>query len=241
MSNGKEAAEMDDRKGQWEVSYQNRQNFVFYPHEELIRFVAKYLRKRVGFEQYEDRHAFGRPPRWLDLGCGIGRHVVYGHEAGMDVHGMDLSATAVDMAREWATRAGVRDVERRIRQGSADKLPWEDGAFDVVISHGVLDSMPFDIAKKAIPEVCRVLVAGGYFYCDLISGDESAHAREFAGEEVVRIEHERDTIQSYFNFAKIQRLIDGRLELLECSLVRKTDVLKGSFIGRYHCVLRKAT
>jgi SAM-dependent methyltransferase len=230
---------MDDRKGQWETSYQSRQNFVFYPCEELIRFVAKYLRKRVGLEEYQDRHAFGRPPRWLDLGCGIGRHVVYGHEAGMDVHGMDLSASAVAMARQWAARAGVGDVERRIRQGSADTLPWEDGYFDVVISHGVLDSMPFNIAQRAIAEVRRVLRAGGYFYCDLISGDDSAHAREFAGEQTVRIEHERDTIQSYFNFAKIERLIDSRLELLECNLVKKTDVLKGGFIGRYHCVLRK--
>lgn len=229
---------MDDRKGQWEVSYQNRQNFVFYPHEELIRFVAKYLRKRVGLEEYQDRHAFGRAPRWLDLGCGIGRHVVYGHEAGMDVHGMDLSATAVAMARQWAARAGVSQVETRIRQGSADALPWGDGHFDVVISHGVLDSMPFAIAQKAVAEVRRVLRDGGYFYCDLISGDESAHAREFAGEQVVKIEHEKDTIQSYFNFAKIERLIKGRLELLECHLVRKTDVLKGEFIGRYHMVLR---
>ncbi len=65
-------------------------------------------------------------------------------------------------------------------------------------------------------------------------------AREFAGEEIVSIEHEKDTVQSYFNFAKIQRLIDGRLELLECQLVRKFDVLKGVFIGRYHLVQRKS-
>jgi ubiquinone/menaquinone biosynthesis C-methylase UbiE len=230
---------MDDRKGQWEVSYQNRQNFVFYPCEELIRFVARYLRKRVGLDQYEDRHAFGRPPRWLDLGCGIGRHVVYGHEAGMDVHGIDLSANAVAMARQWAARAGVSDTEKRICQGSADALPWPDGHFDVVISHGVLDSMPFAIAQKAVGEVQRVLAKGGLFYCDLISGDDSAHAREFAGEQVVSIEHEKDTIQSYFNFARIQQLFANRLELLECQLVQRTDVLKGPFIGRYHLVLRK--
>jgi SAM-dependent methyltransferase len=231
---------MDDRKGQWEASYRSRQNFVFYPYEELIRFVAKYLRKRVGLDEYEDRHSFGRPPRWLDLGCGIGRHIVYGHEAGMDVHGIDLSATAAAMARQWAARAGVKDVENRIVQGSADALPWGDGYFDVVISHGVLDSMPFDVARRAAAEVRRVLRRGGYFYCDLISGDDSAHAREFAGEETVSTEHEKDTVQSYFNFAKIQQLVDGRMELLECNLVRKIDVLKGQFIGRYHLVQRKS-
>ncbi len=166
---------MDDRKGQWEASYRARQNFVFYPCEELVRFVARYLRKRVGLDEYEDKHAFGRPPRWLDLGCGIGRHVVYGHEAGMDVHGIDLSASAVAMAHTWAGRAGVSGAAQRIKQGSADNLPWPDGYFDVVVSHGVLDSMPFAVALQAIGEVRRVLRAGGFFYCDLISGDDSAH------------------------------------------------------------------
>ena len=35
---------------EWEKSYKNFDNFLFYPHEEVIRFVSKYIRKKVGFE-----------------------------------------------------------------------------------------------------------------------------------------------------------------------------------------------
>jgi len=39
---------MENQKKKWEESYLNRDNFVFYPHEEVIRFVSKSIRKRIG-------------------------------------------------------------------------------------------------------------------------------------------------------------------------------------------------
>ena len=38
----------------WEESYRRKENFVFYPHEEIIRFVSKYIRKRVGLDEWKD-------------------------------------------------------------------------------------------------------------------------------------------------------------------------------------------
>ncbi len=35
---------MDNQKYEWDKSYQNLDNFVFYPHEEVIRFVSKFIR-----------------------------------------------------------------------------------------------------------------------------------------------------------------------------------------------------
>lgn len=39
-------------KSEWEDSYSKRDNYLFHPHEEVIRFVSKYIRKRVGLSQF---------------------------------------------------------------------------------------------------------------------------------------------------------------------------------------------
>ena len=45
---------MNNNKSEWDKSYQKRDNFVFYPHEEVIRFVSKFIRKRVGLNEFLD-------------------------------------------------------------------------------------------------------------------------------------------------------------------------------------------
>lgn len=54
MINASAEANLRDK---WEESYRRKENFVFYPHEELIRFVSKYIRKRTGLAQWTDINA----------------------------------------------------------------------------------------------------------------------------------------------------------------------------------------
>ncbi len=230
---------MTSRRLQWEASYRARQNFVFWPSEEVVRFVATFVRQRVGLDAFTPRDGFDGTVRWLDLGCGIGRHVLYGHQMGFEAYGLDQAREAVEVARQWGAQEGLDEVDDRIRVGDAANLDWPDGFFDVVVSCSALDSMPFQTAQAAVGEVRRVLAGQGVFYCDLISGDDSNHARQFAGDQIVRTEHERDTIQSYFNFARIERLLAGGFRMLQCKLIRHTDVLTGTFHSRYHVALRK--
>lgn len=230
---------MSTQKQQWDESYTNRDTFIYYPHEEIVRFISKYVRKRTGVTSFKDARDFGGAAKVLDLGCGQGRHVIYAHEMGLDPYGVDLSDKAIGDAREWAKRAGVAQPEERLKQGDIRHLPWADGFFDVVVSHGVLDSMHFAIACEAMQEAHRVLKPGAFFYCDLVSGDDSAHSREFAEEEVVEAGRERGTIQSYFNYAKILTLIGDRFEIAENFLIRKENLVKGGYISRYHLTLKK--
>ncbi len=51
MINASAEANLRDK---WEESYRRKENFVFYPHEELIRFVSKYIRKRIGLDEWKD-------------------------------------------------------------------------------------------------------------------------------------------------------------------------------------------
>jgi SAM-dependent methyltransferase len=230
---------MDPKKKEWSDSYRNKDNFVFYPHEEVIRFVSKYIRKRTGLNEYRDVVPCDPPPTVLDLGCGIGRHVVYCHQMGLDAYGIDLSEAAVAVARSWSAEHGIENPEKRILQGDVRNLPWPDSFFKVAVSHGVLDSMHLEIARAACKELARTLAHGGLLYCDLISGDDSSHAREYCGEDIVSTRHEKGTIQSYFNFLKLKELFDGMFDIEEALLIRRENVLDRGYSSRYHLVLKK--
>ena len=50
----------------WDKSYKNRDNYIFYPHEEIIRFISKYIRKRVGLNEFT--YIDNNSPKVLDIG-----------------------------------------------------------------------------------------------------------------------------------------------------------------------------
>lgn len=227
----------DDNRKEWEDSYRNRDNYLFYPNEEVVRFFAKYVRKRIGREEFRVVADVGRI---LCLGCGIGRHVFFCDDMQCEAWGVDLAFAALSEARESARHIRRPALGDRFIQCSGDALPFADGEFGAAISHGVLDSMEFSLARRVAAEAHRVLRPGGVFYLDLISGDNDAHAREFAGQVVVETRHEHGTIQSYFNYSKIRELIGTTgFEIEECVLVQRQEVTRGGRVGRYHIVLRR--
>ena len=99
--------------------------------------------------------------------------------------------------------------------------------------------MSFHIASTACVELARTMKVGGLFYFDLISGNDSAHPREFATEEVIEATHEFGTFQLYFNLSRIQPMISGAFEIVECFLIRKKEILRGGYASRYHLAHHK--
>lgn len=231
---------MDNQKEKWEGSYRRKENYLFVPHEEVVRFFAMHIVKKTGLDSFEKKHSAEKPPKVLDLGCGIGRHVIYAHHMQTEAHGIDISTSAVKVAVEWAKEEGISDPEKRIVQGNITALPYEADFFDFIISHGVLDSMSFESAVASAHEASRVLKRGGLFYCDLISGDDSVHSPDFSGEEVVATEHEKGTIQLYFNMPLIEKLFSGLFDITDAILIRRTHIPSGRFISRYHLVLHRS-
>ena len=230
---------IDDKKQAWETAYTSGDNLLFYPHEEIIRFFSRYIRKKVSINNFLNVSENIDEERLLDLGCGIGRHIIFANEMGIDAYGIDLSQTAINFALKWASARDISEPTSKIIQGDVRELPWPDDFFQYAVSHGVLDSMPFEVATAACAELARVMKTGGLFYCDLISGDDSAHSREFSGEELITTEHERGTLQYYFNFATIESMIAQYFVIEDCNLIKRVDVLGGTFFSRYHLVLRK--
>lgn len=95
--------------------------------------------------------------RVLEIGLGEGADSERLIRRGAAWSGVDLTAESVSRVR---TRLMLRELPyQELHQGSVLHLPFDDDAFDVVFSHGVLHHVP-DI-KLAQCEIHRVLRPGG--------------------------------------------------------------------------------
>ncbi len=222
---------------EWDKSYLNKQNYVFYPHEEVIRFFAKHIVKKRGFNEFEYLNN-SKNKKILDLGCGIGRHVIFSHEMGLDAYGIDISSVAIKFAKIWAKKNNIKNIGSKIVESQIQQIPFKDSYFNFIISHGVLDSMAFELALSAADETYRILKKNGLFYCDLISNKNSLIKKNFSGEIVVKNRHEKNTIQSFFNKKKILRLFK-KFKIIEISHITKKDIFTNTFHSRYHVVVQK--
>jgi ubiquinone/menaquinone biosynthesis C-methylase UbiE len=91
--------------------------------------------------------------RVLEVGCGTGSDLLQFAKHGALATGVDLTFTHVELARE---RVGELAV---VHQADARDLPFPDGSFDYVYSHGVLHHC--DEPQKVVREMLRVLRPGG--------------------------------------------------------------------------------
>jgi arsenite methyltransferase len=98
--------------------------------------------------------------RVLDLGSGAGTDsLVAAQMVGPEgsVTGIDMTSEMLAKARAAATEMGATNVE--FIESEAERLPFGDESFDVVISNGVIDLIP---DKDAVfSELFRVLAPGG--------------------------------------------------------------------------------
>jgi arsenite methyltransferase len=98
--------------------------------------------------------------RVLDLGSGAGTDsLIAAQMVGENgrVTGVDMTPEMLEKARTAAAAMGVTNVE--FVEGDAERLPFDDETFDVVISNGVIDLITDKDAVFA--EVYRVLRPGG--------------------------------------------------------------------------------
>jgi arsenite methyltransferase len=98
--------------------------------------------------------------RVLDLGSGAGTDSLIAAQMVGDnghVTGVDMTPEMLGKARSAAAAMGVTNVE--FVEGEAERLPFADESFDVVVSNGVIDLIP---DKDAVfGELHRVLTPGG--------------------------------------------------------------------------------
>ncbi len=92
----------------------------------------------------------------LDWGCGYGQMFFLLHKRGIDVTGCEMSGHYKN--GNLIDSLGMNVVYL----SHSERLPFEDGSFDAVLSCGVLEHVE-DI-NESINEICRVLKSGAFFF-----------------------------------------------------------------------------
>jgi SAM-dependent methyltransferase len=94
--------------------------------------------------------------RWLDVATGTGEIAVRAAQLGASVTGIDIAPRLIETARERVRASGV---EVALDVGDAERLPYPDAEFDVVVSaFGVMFTPD---QRTAAAELARVTRPGG--------------------------------------------------------------------------------
>ena len=137
-----------------------------------------------GFVEEICRQVTDRRPRILDVGCGTGANLLMLSEYG-DAEGVDISEDALAFCRE-------RGLDK-VSLGAGEKLPYEDGTFDLVTALDVVEHMDDDLA--GLREMRRVLRPGGrvllfvptFMFLWGLQDDVSNHRRRYRLPELRRV------------------------------------------------------
>jgi len=129
-------------------------------------------------------HITDRRPRILDVGCGTGANLLMLSKYG-DAEGVDVSEDALAFCRE----RGIKNV----KLGAAEKLPYEDGTFDLVTALDVVEHLDDDLG--GLREMRRVLRPGGrvllfvptFMFLWGLQDDVSNHRRRYRLPELRRV------------------------------------------------------
>lgn len=92
--------------------------------------------------------------RVLEACCGGGQLVIELLNRNVDTYGIDLSPEMVVQARTKLTQANFEP--ERIVQADVMRLPFDDGAFDTVISTGSIGLFNVSHQLRALQELARV-------------------------------------------------------------------------------------
>jgi len=109
-----------------------------------------------GAAEFVERLALRSGERVLDVACGTGNLSFPASRAGARVVGLDIAPNLLETAR---ARAQAEGLEIRFDEGDAEQLPYEDAAFDTVIT--MFGAMFAPRPEKVAAELIRVSRPGG--------------------------------------------------------------------------------
>jgi SAM-dependent methyltransferase len=159
-----------------------------------------------------------KPCKTIDLGCGAGYYAIYLASRGFDVTGIDISPTAIKIAKEKAEKENVKcifivaDV-----LGSLDEVK---DTFDFVYDWSLLHHVYPEHRKKYIENVNRILNSGGK-YLSVCFSEKDPH---FGGSGKYR-ETPLGTILYFSSEEELKELFSAYFKIIEL----KTLEIEGKF------------
>src|SRR6202158_3244730 len=107
-----------------------------------------HLPRLVDFAGYRSRSV-------LEVGCGAGVDLVRFAKGGAGVTGIDLAASAIELAKANFAQQGLHGD---LKVANGECLPFADDSFDLVYAHGVVQYTADP--RRLVEECCRVLKTG---------------------------------------------------------------------------------
>jgi SAM-dependent methyltransferase len=179
--------------------------------------------------------------RLLEVGCGIGTDLVRFAAGGARVTGVDLSETAVTLARQ---NLALHDRGGLVLAGDGAHLPFAAGSHDVVYVHGVLQ---YSADPRAIvEEALRVLRPGGTAIFMVYNRVSWLHALSQLMK--VELEHEDAPVLRLYSIPEFRALVRGfaQIEIVPERFPVKSRLHKGwkavafntVFVGVFNAIPR---
>jgi 2-polyprenyl-3-methyl-5-hydroxy-6-metoxy-1,4-benzoquinol methylase len=106
--------------------------------EESLKIFYKYLKKEGLI---------------IDLGCGLGKHLLYWHSKGYKITGIDAEPRCINKIKLFCPNADAKE-------GDILSLQYDDETFDFAISCGVIEHFE-EGPNKALNEMKRILKRNG--------------------------------------------------------------------------------
>jgi len=152
----------------WEKEYRAPQLLTGrdVPQNDVLRFL-KYV-KKTGKQRVEDMTV-------LDLGSGTGRNANYIASLDNEVVGMEISPTAIKLAK---ARADKMELDVSYLQQSIDtKYTFPDNHFDLILDITTSNSLNEKEREAYLEESYRVLKSTGYFFVRALCKDGDKNAK----------------------------------------------------------------
>jgi SAM-dependent methyltransferase len=113
--------------------------------------VARHI--ETGAEEFIARLNLKPGDRVLDVACGSGNLAIPAARAGATVTGVDIATNLLEQAR---VRAASEGLTIQFDEGDAESLPYDDAAFDVVVSmFGAMFAPRPELVAAELVRVCR--------------------------------------------------------------------------------------
>jgi|APSaa5957512535_1039671.scaffolds.fasta_scaffold91372_2 ubiquinone/menaquinone biosynthesis C-methylase UbiE len=166
------------------------------------------------------------PKNILDIGCAYGgliNELVKKYER-TNFFGVDPGKKSIEIANNNLQSKRVFFIE-----GCSDKLPFEDGKFDVVILTMVMQWIRRSDLIKTISEVDRVLKTGGLIYLEDYLSNQSVTSISTHNKEISIY---KDNYSEFFStfpwfkevFREVTQIEDGSDHQSNISVLRKYDL-----------------
>ena len=159
-------------------------------YEEWDEIYRKYPLEELGWELGKPRpilvevveRGLIKKGKALDICCGAGTNTVYLAEKGFEATGIDISQTAIEIAKKKAEKAKVK-IDFRVEDFT--KLPFANEEFDFVYDMGCFHHVKVEDRSAFINGVHRVLKKDGMYMLTCFSYKNGAEWNHFTKKQLV--------------------------------------------------------